>query len=320
MARRLFTSTNDLDILLMVRDARLDRLHKYADGVSGRAARARRCARCSAGPRIAGRRAAQFRDALDEWIRRTTRVTSRDLAALDRPGDQRADRRSRRRARRRGAGEDDLGPVGPDDAHEHRARRGRGRSVRAPSSSRRGAIPEGVGGVEGSSGTHHGHRGRRRCPRPRAGVGSARGRRAQGARRSCAWSIGSRGRRAPACSTLEGRAGVLKEAYFLDGQPQFVELERRERAARQLPARAGRADAGGAAARALGDAPLRRPARRHARRPRSPRSARGVPPAREAGRREADGGVLVAEGPLHVDAARSRTRARRARCTSTRSA
>ncbi len=30
MARRLFTSTNDLDILLMVRDARLDRLHKYA--------------------------------------------------------------------------------------------------------------------------------------------------------------------------------------------------------------------------------------------------------------------------------------------------
>src|SRR6476660_10463130 len=31
MARRLFTSTNDLDILLMVRDARLERLHKNAD-------------------------------------------------------------------------------------------------------------------------------------------------------------------------------------------------------------------------------------------------------------------------------------------------
>jgi serine/threonine protein kinase len=35
MARRLFTSTNDLDILLMVRDARLDRLHKYASEFPG---------------------------------------------------------------------------------------------------------------------------------------------------------------------------------------------------------------------------------------------------------------------------------------------
>src|SRR6185503_1093365 len=30
MARRLFTSTNELDVLLMVRDARLDRLQRYA--------------------------------------------------------------------------------------------------------------------------------------------------------------------------------------------------------------------------------------------------------------------------------------------------
>ena len=50
MARRLFTSTNDLDILLMVRDARLDRLHKYASRVPGRAPRADR-ARAAAPPR-----------------------------------------------------------------------------------------------------------------------------------------------------------------------------------------------------------------------------------------------------------------------------
>ena len=29
MGRRLFTAPNDLDVLLMVRDARLDRLDKY---------------------------------------------------------------------------------------------------------------------------------------------------------------------------------------------------------------------------------------------------------------------------------------------------
>ncbi|HEU4615679.1 MAG TPA: serine/threonine-protein kinase [Kofleriaceae bacterium] len=81
MARRLFTSTNDLDILLMVRDARLDRLHKYAQEfptelrvLTVRALQRR--------PEDRWHSAAQFRDALDEWIRRTTRATSRDLAAL----------------------------------------------------------------------------------------------------------------------------------------------------------------------------------------------------------------------------------------------
>src|SRR4030095_5717715 len=81
MARRLFTSTNELDILLMVRDARLDRLHKYASEfpvelrVLTVRARQRR-------PEDRWQSAAQFRDALDEWIRRTTRVTARDLALL----------------------------------------------------------------------------------------------------------------------------------------------------------------------------------------------------------------------------------------------
>src|SRR3569832_2104798 len=81
MARRLFTSTNDLDILLMVRDARLDRLHKYASEfpVELRVLTVRALQRR---PEDRWQSAAQFRDAIDEWIRRTTRVPSRDLASL----------------------------------------------------------------------------------------------------------------------------------------------------------------------------------------------------------------------------------------------
>ena len=98
MARRLFTSTNDLDILLMVRDARLDRLHKYAAEfpVELRVLTVRALQRR---PEDRWQSAAQFRDALDEWLRRTTGVTARDLAALIGPRDQRAHRRS---AQRRG--------------------------------------------------------------------------------------------------------------------------------------------------------------------------------------------------------------------------
>ena len=83
-------------------------------------------------------------------------------------------------------------------------------------------IPEGVTAFEGSSGTISVTEDDV-MPEPLdASVGAARGRRLQGARRCCASSIGSRRRRRPACSSLEGRAGVLKEAYITDGQPQFV--------------------------------------------------------------------------------------------------
>jgi eukaryotic-like serine/threonine-protein kinase len=67
MARRLFTSTNDLDILLMVRDARLDRLHKYASEfpVELRVMTVRALQRRA---EDRWQSAAQFRDALDDWI------------------------------------------------------------------------------------------------------------------------------------------------------------------------------------------------------------------------------------------------------------
>src|SRR5688500_14863608 len=81
MARRLFTSTNDLDILLMVRDARLDRLHKYASEfpIELRVLTTRALQRR---PEDRWQSAAQFRDALDEWLRKTTGTTNRDRAGL----------------------------------------------------------------------------------------------------------------------------------------------------------------------------------------------------------------------------------------------
>jgi len=81
MARRLFTSTNDLDILLMVRDARLERLHKYASEfpVELRVLTVRALQRR---PEDRWQSAAQFRDAIDDWLRRTSRASTRELASL----------------------------------------------------------------------------------------------------------------------------------------------------------------------------------------------------------------------------------------------
>jgi serine/threonine-protein kinase len=79
MARRLFTAPNDLDVLLMVRDARLDRLQKYAAEfpVDLRVLVVKALAR-PALDRWAS--AAEFRDALDDWLARKGRITGRDLA------------------------------------------------------------------------------------------------------------------------------------------------------------------------------------------------------------------------------------------------
>ncbi len=79
MARRLFAASNDLDILLAVRDARLDRLHKYAnefpDGLRELVIRA-----LQRRPELRWNTAAQFRDDLDMWLRQNTSTTHRDLA------------------------------------------------------------------------------------------------------------------------------------------------------------------------------------------------------------------------------------------------
>jgi eukaryotic-like serine/threonine-protein kinase len=65
--RRLFAATNELDVLLMVRDAKLARFEKYgADIASDLADIVRRALRKSADERWQS--AAQFRDAVAEWL------------------------------------------------------------------------------------------------------------------------------------------------------------------------------------------------------------------------------------------------------------
>jgi hypothetical protein len=214
MARRLFTSTNDLDILLMVRDARLDRLHKYASEfpVELRVLTVRALQRR---PEDRWQSAALFRDALDEWIRRTTRVTSRDLAALigrviNEPT-----------ADLEGVVEEtkDEGLSGPMTRMsiakaEAEAALARAQYIAGD------AIPDNVG-FEGSSGTISVTEDDVMPEAPEQASGP---REVGDLRESPVVRVVYRLAKTKGTGllTLEGRAGVLKEAYFVDGQPQFV--------------------------------------------------------------------------------------------------
>jgi serine/threonine-protein kinase len=222
MARRLFTSTNDLDILLMVRDARLDRLHKYADEfpVELRVLCVRALQRRA---EDRWQSAAQFRDAIDEWLRRTTRVTSRDLAALigrvinaptadlhaGTPNDAMMDEQA-------------SGLSGPSTRMRLAEAEKDAEAARAAFvSSAHDAIPEGDTNDTSSSGilsvTQDDV-----LPEP---VDAAAGPREVGDLRDepvlrVVYRLAKT--KATGMLSLEGRAGVLKEVYFLDGQPQFV--------------------------------------------------------------------------------------------------
>ena len=81
MARRLFTAPSDLDVLLMVRDANLERLHKYAAEVPAdlRVIAQRALERL---PSARFRSAGELRDALTGWLHRNGRPDARDLAAF----------------------------------------------------------------------------------------------------------------------------------------------------------------------------------------------------------------------------------------------
>ncbi len=78
--RRLFAAANELDVLLMVRDAKLSRLDKYgADLDSGLSDIVRRALKKSTEERWQS--AAQFRDALAEWLfENRHRVTNKHIA------------------------------------------------------------------------------------------------------------------------------------------------------------------------------------------------------------------------------------------------
>jgi hypothetical protein len=218
MARRLFTSTNDLDILLMVRDARLDRLHKYASEfpVELRVLTVRALQRR---PEDRWQSAAQFRDALDEWIRRTTRVSSRNLAALlgqvinaptaDLEGVVAIE------------STDDAGALsGPmtrmsQAQAEVEAARARAAFISGE------AIPIGVAGDGASSGVIQ--VGDDDVAPEDVDIPSGPreiGEIAQQPILRVVYQLAKS--KGTGMLALEGRAGVFKEAYFVDGQPQFV--------------------------------------------------------------------------------------------------
>jgi serine/threonine-protein kinase len=217
MARRLFTSTNDLDILLMVRDARLDRLHKYAAEfpVELRVLVTRALQRR---PEDRWQSAAHFRDAIDEWIQRTTRVTQRDLAGLI--------------GKVINSPTADLDGVVSDATPDESALSGpltRMSQMRAEAEAARAraayisgeSIPAGDLGIEGSSGVIT----VRDDDLAPESVEIPSGPREVGDLKEhpvMRVVYGLAKTNSTGMLSLEGRAGVLKEVYFVDGQPQFV--------------------------------------------------------------------------------------------------
>jgi eukaryotic-like serine/threonine-protein kinase len=217
MARRLFTSTNDLDILLMVRDARLDRLHKYASEfpVELRVLTVRALQRR---PEDRWQTAAQFRDALDEWIRRTTRVTERDLATLLGRVINSPTADLERESSQQDVDENASGMSGPSTRMSMAAAELEAQQARAEFI---GADAEGLGG-EYSAGTITISDD---DVMPEAPVEQSSGPREVGDLREhpvmrVVYRLAKT--KGTGMLALEGRAGVLKEAYFADGQPQFV--------------------------------------------------------------------------------------------------
>jgi len=79
--RRLFAAANDLDVLLMVRDANLERFEVYgADVDPNLAAIVRKALRKTIGDRW--QTAAAFRDALGEWLFNQQRISSKHVATF----------------------------------------------------------------------------------------------------------------------------------------------------------------------------------------------------------------------------------------------
>jgi eukaryotic-like serine/threonine-protein kinase len=219
MARRLFTSTNDLDILLMVRDARLDRLHKYASEfpVELRVLTVRALQRR---PEDRWQTAAQFRDALDEWIRRTTRVSSRDLAQLIGRVINSPTADLERDAHAHAHVPEPSGLSGPMTRMSMAVAEEEARQARAEFISGEGVpdqIPNdpssGVIAVTDDDIMPEAPREQASGPRE---VGEIREHPVLRVVYRLAKTKGT------GMLALEGRAGVLKEAYFAEGQPQFV--------------------------------------------------------------------------------------------------
>ena len=82
MGRRLFAAQNELDVLLMVRDVRLDRFHKHGLGIPEEL-RAIILRALERDPKNRYQSAAGFREVLADWLfSKRQRVTPADLAAM----------------------------------------------------------------------------------------------------------------------------------------------------------------------------------------------------------------------------------------------
>jgi serine/threonine-protein kinase len=225
MARRLFTSTNDLDILLMVRDARLDRLHKYAAEfpVELRVLTTRALQR-RAGDRWQS--AAEFRDALDEWLRRTTRASARQLAGLlgqviNAPT---ADLHGHGHGESVVADESDDGGALSGPLTRMSQAQADAEAARARAEFISGeAIPSGATGDIESSGIVQVTRDADDVVPEEVDIPSGPREVGDIAQHPVLRVVYLLARsKATGLLALEGRAGMLKEAYLVDGQPQFV--------------------------------------------------------------------------------------------------
>ena len=209
----------------MVRDANLERMLKYAAEfppelrqITTRALQRR--------PEERWQTAAEFRDAIDEWLRRTTRASSRELATL--LGEV-------IHAPTADFEEDGVVVTSPSDEHaglsgpitrmsmaaaEAEAKRARAEFIAGPPGAE--AIPAGVIVDHGSSGVITFDDELAADAEP---VVAPAGPSEVGDLRDSPL-LGIVFRLAKLQETgmlsLEGRAGVLKEAYFVEGQPQFV--------------------------------------------------------------------------------------------------
>ena len=210
MARRLFTAPSDLDTLLMVRDARLDRLEQHADDfpIVLRTLCERALAR-EADDRWSS--AAQFRDALGAWLRTTAGASPRELGEFI--------------ARVEAAPTDVSSEVqisfptlsGTETRISHQRAAHEAKVARAeyiagvPDGAPRAVIED-----DSSSGYIAMPRARSDNGEQRAEQGDFRAESAIGVLYRLAQ------RQATGLLVVEGRAGILKEIYLAGGHPQFV--------------------------------------------------------------------------------------------------
>ena len=212
MMRRLFTAPNELDILLMVRDARLDRLDRHADELplELRVICEKALQRW---PEERWQSAAAFRDALADWLSRNGRPSARDLAEF--------------LARVAAAptveppptGGIELGTLsGPSTklaAAEARQVIAAGRRRYLAAAFAGDAVPDHVAEEDSSAAI---------ALDPEPPPGAVHPTDTGDLRTTSPLRVIHRLARAKALGllVLEGRAGILKEAYFDDGHPQFV--------------------------------------------------------------------------------------------------